>query len=238
VSNPVRMSKLSRPRALIGFAAFACLVGAVLVPMFYGGEIYATELAAGFLAALLAFVLALEFEGDRERRRLRGGARRLRKEREDEVRRRFESVRQELKGNRKSIEFLKQEFAKRPPADAMHALHPQLLDSAWSASASRLTELVADFKLTADLAVAYGRIEELRWRLRFRTAHRDTTLDEPTAALVGELLREVDGLILRVDDQVKKPDMRSASYADIWASRMWTDLGGAKSSSAGGADDS
>ena len=40
--------------------------------------------------------------------------------------------------------------------------NPQLLEGAWTASASRLSELIADYELIADLATAYGRIEELR----------------------------------------------------------------------------
>jgi hypothetical protein len=32
---------------------------------------------------------------------------------------------------------------------------------------------VADFGLVGDLARTYGRIEELRWRLRYRSDHRE-----------------------------------------------------------------
>jgi hypothetical protein len=37
--------------------------------------------------------------------------------------------------------------------------NPQLLEGAWSANAPRLSELVDDYKLIADLATTYGRIE-------------------------------------------------------------------------------
>jgi hypothetical protein len=36
--------------------------------------------------------------------------------------------------------------------------NPQLLEGAWNASAPRLSELIADYKLIADLATVYGRL--------------------------------------------------------------------------------
>jgi hypothetical protein len=87
-------------------------------------------------------------------------------------------------------------------------MNPQLLEGAWTASASRLSELVADYKLIADLATAYGRIEELRWRLRYRTEHRGEWLDAMTASLVEELQPEVDDLLGRVARQIDEPSVQ------------------------------
>jgi hypothetical protein len=84
-------------------------------------------------------------------------------------------------------------------------VNPQLLEGAWTANAPRLSELVADYGLIADLATAYGRIEELRWRLRFRTEHMSTLLDDMTKPLVDELRDEVDRLLERLLLQIAQP---------------------------------
>jgi hypothetical protein len=88
------------------------------------------------------------------------------------------------------------------------AVNPQLLDGAWIASASALAELLADYELTADIARVYGRIEELRWRLRTRTETRVNTLDTMTIALVDELGPEVDALLPRIDVEIENPSLR------------------------------
>src|SRR5688572_3183622 len=102
--------KLSRPLALIVVASVACLIGAALVVDRYGGEGFFVGLTSGFAGALVAFVLALEWESSRERNRLAQGAEELTKQRETEVRRRFETVRRELRANLQSLELLKREL--------------------------------------------------------------------------------------------------------------------------------
>jgi hypothetical protein len=87
-------------------------------------------------------------------------------------------------------------------------VNPQLLEGAWTANAPRLSELVADFELVSDLATFYGRIEELRWRLRTRTEQGTTGLDKMTRPLVGELRGEVADLLVRVRAQIDKPDVQ------------------------------
>jgi hypothetical protein len=205
--------RLSRPLALIVAAGFICLVGAVFLLWRYGGEGFFVELTAGFAAALVAFVLALEWERKREQDRLGRAAEELAKQRETEARRRFETVRRELLANLESLEFLQREFAETPRTGTMEALHPQLLHGAWTASAARLTQLISVYDLTTKLAVTYGRIEELRWRLRLRTEQRTTDLDAPTRALVGELVDEVRDLIMQVVEQIERPDVQALGVA-------------------------
>ena len=76
--------------------------------------------------------------------------------------------------------------------------------------APRLSELVADYKLVADLAVTYGRIEELRWRLRYRSENlpMHDLIDGMTMPLVTELRNEVRDLIDRVVGQIEEPDVQ------------------------------
>jgi hypothetical protein len=119
--------KLSRPLAMILAAGFVCLAGAAFVVWDYGGQGFFVELTAGFAAALVAFVLALEWEREREQRRLERTAKELASARETEARRRFETVRRELLANLESLEFLKTEFAKPRRPGEMRLLHPQLL---------------------------------------------------------------------------------------------------------------
>lgn len=91
--------------------------------------------------------------------------------------------------------------------------NPQLLDGAWAASASCLSELVADFKLIADLSVTYGRLEELRWRLRYRTEHHSALLDGMTAPHVTQPRGEVEDLLKRVGRQISGPTVQTIGVA-------------------------
>jgi hypothetical protein len=102
-------------------------------------------------------------------------------------------------------------MARERPQGFSPSQTPQLLDGAWSANAPRLSELVADYKLIADLATTYGRIEELRWRVRYRTEHESGRLDGMTAPLVTELVRDVDDVLKRVQGQTHNPTIRPPS---------------------------
>jgi hypothetical protein len=74
----------------------------------YGLEEYAVQLVPGFAAALLAFVIALAWERDREARQAVEGAKRVTEEQVVEVSRRLRTVREELKVNRKSFQDAEQ----------------------------------------------------------------------------------------------------------------------------------
>jgi hypothetical protein len=76
------------------------------------------------------------------------------------------------------------------------------------ASAPRLSELIADYQLIADLATTYGRIEELRWRIRYRTEQQRTSLDKAIRHLAGELRDEVDKLLERIRRQIEQPSVQ------------------------------
>lgn len=138
-----------------------------------------------------------------------------------EIRRRSEPVAEELKRNLASIGRLKSGYSKTPPGEGqVPIIHPELLDGAWSANAPRLTEIVADYELTSSLASTYGRIEELRWRIRQRTATLAVSagsdvatrladaLQEITEPLLGELDTELVDLLARVRAQIESPDVQ------------------------------
>jgi hypothetical protein len=217
-------------RALIstrpGVYLIVALVGAgvlgFVVIRLYGLESFLPGLVGGFGASLVAFVLALSWERDKERqqvkeerdRELKQLARReqtFNERRRAELQRRLSTVRTELERNFESLQSLKGLDAD-PGAPGFVHLHPQLLDGAWTANAPQLSELVDDYELIADLATTYDRIEELRWRLRYRTEHHDKELDPMTAPLVTELREEVRKLLIRVGSQIESPAVRS----DAW----------------------
>jgi hypothetical protein len=191
---------------LVVGALLAALVFVVAVLLVYGGGPFWPSLIANFAASLLAFMLALAWESERERNRIARDASELDGQRKTEVRRRFESVRKELRANLVSVKSLEGNLA----TDSSHItlLHPQLLEGAWNANAPRLSELVADHELIGDLAIAYGRIEELRWRLRHRTQSRDPQLDRITETLVSELRIEIEDLTERVAAQIALPHVQ------------------------------
>jgi hypothetical protein len=204
---------------LIVIALFAIgVIAAVVVLIAYGGDSFLPGLIAGFLGTLLAFVLALMWERERERQELERASEELNEQRKTEVRRRFESVRAELKKNAESLRLLAKGFERKEKREAIAAsvvaedsvrsLNPQLLEGAWVASAPRLSELIADYQLIADLATTYGRIEELRWRIRYRTEQQRTSLDRPIRHLAVELRDNVDDLLERITQQIKQPSVQ------------------------------
>jgi hypothetical protein len=215
-----------RVTALI-LVAVALAVGVVLK---YGGESFVPGLVAGFIGTLFAFVLALTWEREREHRRLKKEADDLAARRSTELRRRLEPIRVELRKDEHSLEVLAETFAPkrdRPtiePASVstpaalegdFRPVNPELLDGAWLASASRLSELIADYQLIADLATAYGRIEELRWRVRYRTENRSSSMDEMTAPLVDELRSEIADLLERVTRQIAEPNVQPLGLVHV-----------------------
>jgi ABC-type lipoprotein release transport system permease subunit len=102
---------------LIVIALFAIgVVAAVVVLIAYGGGSFLPGLIAGFLGTLLAFVLALMWERERERQELEQAAEELNEQRKTEVRRRFESVRAELKKNAESLRLLAEGFERKKNA--------------------------------------------------------------------------------------------------------------------------
>jgi hypothetical protein len=194
---------------LVAVAAVISVVGAIVSIAVYGSGSFIPGLFGNFAASLGAFMLALAWERDRERRQLDQAARELEQRRVTEVRRRFASVKVELEKNAESLAFLSRAVTKATKESPLfQAVHPQLLEGAWSANAPHLSELVADYELIAKLATTYGRIEELRWRIRYRTDHVTTILDEMTEPLINELREEVADLVERVRAQVDEPSVQ------------------------------
>ena len=195
------------------------IVGSWVVLSLYGAGSYLPGLVTGFLGTLVAFVLALTWERDREGRQLAREAKDLQDRRATEAQApragssRAQGERGEPADSGRGIRGLGATAAaaltvNRPAGVPFSFLNPQLLEGAWTASASRLSELVADHKLIADLATAYGRIEELRWGLRYRTENRNDWLDPMTAPLVDMLRSEVDDLFERVTRQIEQPNVQ------------------------------
>lgn len=158
-------------------------IASVAIVVCYGLEDYAVQLVPGFAAALLAFMIALAWERDREEKGVVREANDLITQRKGEAERRLGTIRRELETNLVSLRE-----AKRFLPLHIVAVNPQLLAGAWSASASALAELLEDVDLTAEIAFTYDRLEELRWRLRTRAESRTNDLDQMSIALVAELI--------------------------------------------------
>jgi hypothetical protein len=194
---------LSRLSLYLLLAFAVALAGSAVLVWHYGAQDFAVQLASGFTAALAAFVLALAWERDREANQLTESAERLTEQQVVEVSRRLRTVRDELQANLKSFGDVERDLG------PYMAVHPQLHDAAWTASAPSLAELVADYELTADIARTYGRIEELRWRLRTRTQLAlQGGLEGMTSALVSELIPETKKLLERIDTEIANPSVR------------------------------
>ena len=185
----------------------AALIGAAVVIAAYGLDSFLPGLVLDFAASLAAFLLALTWERDQELQRLERGAEEVEARNETEVRRRLTSVHAELEVNQRSLTEL--QLDPEPTAGPSFTfLDTELLEGAWTANAPQLSELLADFDLVGDLAITYGRLEELRWRLRARSELRTTDLDPMTAPLVDELRVEVADLLKRIDAQIEQPAVR------------------------------
>jgi hypothetical protein len=200
---PVLVSRLSPRVALL--LSLALVAGfSVWLVLAYGLEGYTVQLVPGFAAALLAFVIALAWERAREAKQLADSAERLVDEQTTEVRRRLATVREELRENRESLEFIHADI--QPGA----ILNVALRKGAWTASAPSLGELVADYEFTADLARYYDRIEEVRWRLRLHMQldYGYEDLDEMTRELAGALVADTDPLIEDIDAEIDNPNVQ------------------------------
>jgi hypothetical protein len=185
----------------------AALIGAAVVIARYGLDSFLPGLVVDFGASLAAFLLALTWERDQELQRLERGAAEVEARNETEVRRRLTSVHAELEVNQRSLMEL--QLDPEPTAGRSFTfLDTELLEGAWTANAPQLSELLADFDLVGDLAITYGRLEELRWRLRARSELRTLDLDPMTAPLVDELRVEVADLLKRIDAQIEQPTVQ------------------------------
>jgi hypothetical protein len=156
-----RPARAARPGVIALFAIG--LLAAFLVLRGYGGDSFWPGLIAGFLGTLVASVLALTWERERGRSELERNAHDLHERRKTEARRRLEPVRAELEKNAQSLRLIVEAFESKEHREALAAsvvaedsvrflINPQLLEGAWAASASRLSELIADYRLIANLA--------------------------------------------------------------------------------------
>ena len=201
-----------RTALLVAVALFVGLT--IWVLDLYGGLPYWPALATEFGASLAAFMLALEWEAHRERTALARAEEAANSARHTEARKRLLALEGELKRNRVSIELLAKQLPEKPPGVVNDLLHPELLDGAWRSSGERLGDLL-DYELVGDLATFYGRLEELRWRIRHRTQARDSYLDGMTKALAGEMAGEVASLLDRVSTTAVDPEVRAIGVVHL-----------------------
>jgi hypothetical protein len=198
--------------------AFLVLTGVALGV--YGGLPYWPALSTEFGASLAAFVLALQWESHRAGAALARAAKEANELRETEARKRLLALESELKRNKKSIDDLSAKLPTAPTGAVNEFLHPELLDGVWATSGERLGDLLADYDLVASLAVFYGRLEELRWRIRHRTAARDSYLDGMIHALAVEMQEEVDEALARVSKEAENPEVRRVGVVHSGVSTM------------------
>jgi hypothetical protein len=198
---------------LAAVTVFLVLTGIALG--IYGGLPYWPALATEFGASLAAFTLALQWEGHRTAQALVRTAREAADLRQTEARKRLLALATELKRNKVSIDDLAKNLPDSPTGAVDTLLHPELLGGAWTASGERLGDLLADYDLVAMLATFYGRLEELRWRIRYRTQARDSYLDGMTKALSVEMQKEVNEALNRVLNEADNPEVRRVGIVHV-----------------------
>ena len=192
-------------------------VGLAITWWLYGGDLVWPGFISNFIASLGAFILALAWDrhsqrqADEKARREAGEELEMQLAKETESRKteaakRLHAVKSELDANKTSIDELASGFAQPAPAGTFRILNPQLLDSAWKANSERLGDLLSDYKLVSDLHFFYGRLEELRWRIRVRTEATTTALDNMTKPLVKELQGQVGELVAEVGKTEQRPN--------------------------------
>jgi len=201
--------------AVVASVLFFVALTAVVLHL-YKGSLYWPALVTEFGASLGAFMLALEWERHRDLRALERAQKERIEARQTEAQKRLHALKKELERNKTSLQHL------AGGLDSPHAsksifmlLHPELLDASWAASSARLGDLLADYELVATLAAFYGRLEELRWRIRYRTRARDTHLDGMTLPLVAEMQEEVANLLSRVEKEADAPKVQVIGVAHV-----------------------
>lgn len=206
------ISRLTFSISVLGALAVA---GGVYTLAEFGAEGLWPGLVTNFAASLLAFILALEWERSRARsaaqdaaqiyeKRQANSIEQERERRRAEIIKRLYTLSDELGWNLESVEMLKGGFAAATDSQFTY-LNPQLLDGSWHANATRLAQLFDNVTLIAALAKTYGRIEELRWRLRLRSEQRLVEMDPMIQPLVDELVDEINGLLDDIRAQVERP---------------------------------
>jgi len=209
-----RLSKLSVSRLVIVSGALFVGSGIAMI-LLYGQSLFLPALVSNFGASLAAFLLALRWDHERDRERLRQESAEEYEHLEIEAQRRLGPIKQELEVDHQSVLELATKLEGVAARDG--ALHPLLLDGAWAANAPRLSEILTDHSLVGSLASAYGRIEELRWRVRARTEMMSglgvngRALAKPIIALASQLDDDLGQLIPQVDHAQQHPPVRGAA---------------------------
>jgi hypothetical protein len=98
-------------RLVLAIALIVGLISSGVVIQQYGSGSYFPGLVAGFAGTLVAFMLALTWERERDRRLVVREAAEVEQQRATEVRRRFEPIAVELEKNGESLAFLKDVYS-------------------------------------------------------------------------------------------------------------------------------
>jgi hypothetical protein len=206
--------KRARLAALAATFLAALAVASYWIIDRYGELAYVPGFVSGLAATVIAFVLALEFEARRENRALVLAEEETNRARVTEARKRLLALRTELEKNQTSIGQIVTGLRSQAEMGGgiWRILHPQLLDGAWAASGGRLGDLLADYELVSDVSIFYGRLEELRWRLRYRTQARIDDLDRMTLGLASEMKDDVVGLLKRISEEERQPGVRGVTH--------------------------
>lgn len=192
--------------ALVGIAIYAA-VSAWTIDR-YGAALFWPAFVTQFGATLLAVVLAFAIENRREQRALVAADENLTQRRQAEARKRLLALGDELEKNQVSISEIVKGIEDEAPDGQFKLVHPQLLGGTWASSGERLGDLLQQYELVARLSTFYGRLEELRWRVRHRTEVMSDRMDRMTLALAKELVGEVAGLLDDVRAQEPNPVIR------------------------------
>lgn len=202
---------------------FGLLVAVVVVSVaapvasaaYYGGSDTWTQMATGFSATSLAFLIALAWdrrqralaelrEAEVERRREEGARAAEQERRETEAKRRFSAIALELERLQASLT--------RTVEEQQHYAYffPDLPSGSWRAAGGPLGMIIANYGLIADLSTFYGHVDELQWRLRFKAQPGvdETAVGPIIDALARQMLNDVAVLLAQVRRQVASPDVQ------------------------------
>lgn len=203
------------PLGLLFLVVVVSIVTPVLTAAFYSGAETWPQMATGFSATVLAFLIALAWdrrqrtllelrENEAERRREEAGRLAEHERRETEAQRRFSAIALELERIQSSLQRTVDE------QQAYKYFFPDLPSGSWAAGSGPLGVIISNYGLMADLSTFYGHVSELQWRLRFKA---QPGVDEAAVspiidALAKQMLSDVAVLLTQVRRQVSEPDVR------------------------------
>jgi hypothetical protein len=205
-------------RRLVGPVTAIAALAAVALPLlayffWYGGNATWPGLITNFSATFGAFLIALAWDRRERQVEAERQASAAHGARVTEARRRLAAVEVELRRLEASIKSV---LADQPQADYFL---PDLHRGSWEAAREGLGVVLAHYKLLADLATFYGRVDDLQWRLRFQAEAWTVNRTEGerfkpmVTAIAHEALSDVERLLPEVQQQIRTPDVQQFGLA-------------------------